>query len=54
MILINKVCQQEFYDTVDVSEATYMLLLKDNELNCGEEKPWKQYYSALCQTKLLY
>jgi len=58
-ILINTVCQQDFYDTVDISEeydgsGTYMLFLNDSELNRGEDKPWKQYYSALCQTKLLY
>jgi len=58
-IVLQTVCEQEFYDTVDITEeydgsGTYMLHLKDSEMNRGIDKPWKEYYPAICQTKLVY
>jgi hypothetical protein len=58
-IVIQTICQQDFYDTVDIIEeydgsGSYMFNLLDGDRNRGTDRPWKKYFSGLCQSKLLY
>ena len=58
-ITINTFCEQDFHNTVDMTQeydgsGMYTFYLKDGELNLGSEKPWKENEYALCQTKLVY
>jgi hypothetical protein len=58
-IMMQTICQQDFNDTVEITEeydgsGTYMFNLVDGAHNTGKDRPWKKYFSGLCQTTVVY